>query len=89
MTIELKHDPEADAAYFTLSEGEIADSEESSPGIVWDFDKNNQVVGVEILNFKYRTPDEFINMAEASESYLTEEQKIAFRDFFSKTPLPV
>ncbi|WP_234709983.1 DUF2283 domain-containing protein [Kamptonema formosum] len=24
--------------------------------MVWDFDKNNQVVGVEILNFKYRTP---------------------------------
>lgn len=57
MKIKLKHDPETGVAYFTLSEGEIADSKESSLGRVWDFDKNNQVVGVEILNLKYRTPE--------------------------------
>jgi len=34
----------------------IIESEEVQPGIILDFDANNQVVGVEILRVKERVP---------------------------------
>jgi Protein of unknown function (DUF2283) len=34
----------------------IVESEEVSPGVVFDFNADNQVVGVEILNLSKRSP---------------------------------
>ncbi|GJE58957.1 DUF2283 domain-containing protein [Methylobacterium trifolii] len=45
-----RYDPEADAFYLRLAEGEIVDSEEVRPGIVLDFDAQGRVVGIEILD---------------------------------------
>ncbi len=54
--MKLHVDHEADALYLRLDDSEIIDSDEVSPGVVLDFDANNQVVGVEILNLSKRTP---------------------------------
>ncbi len=54
--MKLKADEKADALYLRLDESKIVESEEVSPGIVLDFNEQNQVVGVEILHLSRRTP---------------------------------
>lgn len=54
--MKLKIDKKTDALYFRLDDSQIVDSEEVSPGVVIDFNKNNQVVGIEILGISKRTP---------------------------------
>ena len=54
--MKLKVDEKADALYLRLDDSKIAESEEVSPGVVLDFNEQNQVVGVEILNLSKRTP---------------------------------
>jgi uncharacterized protein YuzE len=49
---------EDDALYFRLNERAIIESEEVRPGVILDFDKDGQVVGVEFLGIKARMPDE-------------------------------
>jgi len=47
--MKLKVDKENDALYLRLDDSEIIESEEVQPGVILDFDKNNRVVGIEIL----------------------------------------
>ncbi|HZL14457.1 MAG TPA: DUF2283 domain-containing protein [Verrucomicrobiae bacterium] len=53
--MRLHVDKEADALYLRLDDSKIIESEEVSPGIVLDFDENNQVVGIEMLHLSKRT----------------------------------
>jgi uncharacterized protein YuzE len=53
--MKLKVDREADALYLRLDDSPIVESEEVSPGVVLDFNEENQVVGVEILNLSTRS----------------------------------
>lgn len=53
--MKISHDAEADALYLRLDDSKIMESEEVSPGVVLDFDANNQVVGIEMLNLSKRT----------------------------------
>lgn len=53
--MKLKVDEQADALYLRLDDSEIVESEEVSPGIILDFNADNQVVGVEILNLSQRS----------------------------------
>jgi hypothetical protein len=39
-----------------LDETEIVESEEVHPGIILDFNRQNEVVGVEVLHVKSRIP---------------------------------
>jgi uncharacterized protein YuzE len=54
--MKLKIDREADALYLRLDESSIVESEEVSPGVVLDYNAQNQVVGVEILPLSRRSP---------------------------------
>jgi len=54
--MRLHVDREADALYLRLDESKIVDSEEVSPGVVLDYNADNVVVGVEILNLSERAP---------------------------------
>jgi len=47
-------DEEADALYLRLDESKILESEEVYPGIVLDFNEQNQVVGIEVLQLSSR-----------------------------------
>ncbi|MDY6933426.1 MAG: DUF2283 domain-containing protein [Spirochaetota bacterium] len=53
--MKLKVDEKADALYLRIDESRIMESEEVSPGIVIDFNEQNEVVGVEILNLSKRS----------------------------------
>jgi uncharacterized protein YuzE len=52
--MKLHFDEKADAIYLRLDDSKIIESEKISPGIVFDFNEHNQVVGIEILNVKDR-----------------------------------
>ncbi|MCL4547308.1 MAG: DUF2283 domain-containing protein [Bacteroidetes bacterium] len=47
-------DQQVDALYIRLDNSKIVDSEEVKQGIVLDFNENEQVVGIEILNISKR-----------------------------------
>jgi uncharacterized protein YuzE len=55
--MRLKVDREADALYLRLDDSAIVESQEVSPGVVLDFNGQNQVVGVEILFLSKRAPN--------------------------------
>ena len=54
--MKMHYDEQSDALYLRLDESKIVESEAVQPGVVLDFDVNNQVVGVEILRVKERVP---------------------------------
>ena len=54
--MRLKVDEENDALYFRLDESAIVESEEIKPGVVLDYDVNENVVGIEILGLSKRVP---------------------------------
>ena len=56
--MRIKVDKESDSLYFRFDEGRIVESEEVQPGVVLDFDANNQVIGVEFLNISKRASQE-------------------------------
>ncbi len=62
--MRLKIDKENDALYFRLDESAIVESEEVQPGVILDLDKDNKVVGIEILNLSARVGREKINILQ-------------------------
>lgn len=55
--MKLKVDRQADALYLTLSESLSDRSEEISPGIIVDYDRQGRVMGIEMLYLSKRAPD--------------------------------
>ena len=52
--MKIRVDKENDSLYFRLDESRIVESEEVQPGVILDFDENDQVVGVEFLRISSR-----------------------------------
>ncbi|GAB6286997.1 MAG: DUF2283 domain-containing protein [Methanoregula sp.] len=49
-------DPDADAVYMRLSDTRIHDSEEVKPGVILDYDDQNNLIGIELLRVSERVP---------------------------------
>jgi uncharacterized protein YuzE len=62
--MRLKIDKENDALYFRLDESIIVESEEVQPGVILDFNADNQVVGVEILGLTTRVAPEMLRILQ-------------------------
>jgi len=62
--VKLKIDKQNGALYFRLDESAIVESEEIQPGVILDFDKDNLVVGIEILNLGTRIGREKLNVLQ-------------------------
>lgn len=58
--MRLKVDHKNDALYFRLNESAIVESEEIRPGVILDYDANDNVVGIEILGLSKRVPVEML-----------------------------
>jgi len=56
--MRIRVDKENDSLYFRLDENRIVESEEVQPGVMLDFDENDQVVGVEFLRISSRASQE-------------------------------
>ncbi|MCX6689731.1 MAG: DUF2283 domain-containing protein, partial [Methanoregula sp.] len=49
-------DPDADAVYMRLTDTRIHDSEEVKPGVILDYDDQNNLIGIELLHVSERVP---------------------------------
>ena len=54
--MKVHFDEKTDAVYLRLNDVQVIDSKEVSPGVILDFDKHDQVVGIELLHMKKRVP---------------------------------
>ena len=54
--MKVHFDQETDAVYFRLDDSPIVGSEEVYPGIVLDFNADDEVVGIEVLRVQDRVP---------------------------------
>ena len=59
----LKYRAEDNAAYIRFSAGEVLDSAEVSPDVVFDYDKDGRIVGIELLNAKEQLPADALDKA--------------------------
>ena len=53
--MKIEYDPKADAIYIRLKVGKVAESDEVRPGVVFDFDADGKVLGIEMLDVSLRT----------------------------------
>ncbi|VVT06524.1 DUF2283 domain-containing protein [Rhizobium sp. EC-SD404] len=63
MTPDVTYDADANAAYIRFSRAAVLESEEVSPGIVFDFDSEGRIVGIELLDAKSRLPRDVLSPA--------------------------
>ena len=54
--MRLKVDEKNDVLYLRLDDSKIVESEEVQPGVILDFDANNNVIGIELLGVSRRVP---------------------------------
>ncbi len=62
--MKLKVDKENDALYLRLDDSVIIESEEVQPGVILDFDENNRVVGIEILDLSTRVKPDMLKLVQ-------------------------
>ncbi len=53
--MKIEFDPVADAMYVQLAEGEVEKTEEIRPGMMLDYDKHGNVLGIEVLYVSKRS----------------------------------
>jgi len=53
--MKIKFDKEVDVIYLQFSDKEVAESDEEKPGIILDYDKDGNIVGIEILEASKKT----------------------------------
>jgi len=55
--MKIRYDPDADAMYIRLTDEEIDKTRKIDDNTILDYDKNGQLVGIEILFVKERIPE--------------------------------
>jgi uncharacterized protein YuzE len=53
--MKINYDPEVDVLHIVFSSALVDESDETKPGVILDYDKNGNVVGMEILDASKRT----------------------------------
>ena len=53
--MKIEYDQQADAMYIRLRADTVAESEEIRPGVVFDYDVEGKVLGIEMLDVSERT----------------------------------
>ena len=57
--MKIKYDQEVDILLIQLSNSEVYESDESKPGIILDYDKEGNIIRIEILDVSKRTNTPF------------------------------
>jgi uncharacterized protein YuzE len=52
--MKITYDPEVDVLSIIFSDAAIEESDEEKPGVILDYDKDGNIVGMEILNASLR-----------------------------------
>ena len=63
MKPQVKYDADANAAWIRLAASKIAEREEGTPGVVFDFDASGHIVGIELLNARTQLTAEMLGEA--------------------------
>ena len=67
--MKITYDKEADALYIKLTDKKIVESEEIAENTVIDFDKDNNVVGIEVIYFVSKHKQDFYPVFQQVEQY--------------------
>jgi uncharacterized protein YuzE len=59
----IKYHPEDNAAYIRLSEAKILESAEVAPDVVFDYDADGRIVGIELLDARAQLAPELLSGA--------------------------
>jgi len=59
----VSYDKAVNAAYLRFSRADVKDSEEVAPGVVFDYDEEGRMVGMEILDATSRLPPDLLTEA--------------------------
>lgn len=59
----ITYDPEADAAYIYFSTEGVRESEEVSPGVVFDYDLDGRIIGIEVLWASKKLPSALLEQS--------------------------
>src|SRR5262249_14353243 len=70
-TMKVRYDPSVDMLYIDLNDAEIVNSDEIQEGIVADYDKDGNIIGIEIFDASER-----VSHPERVEYRVLEEQAI-------------
>ena len=63
MTPTIKYRSEDNAAYIRFSEGRVLESAEVAADVVFDYDAEGRIVGIELLNARAQLPPELLTEA--------------------------
>ncbi len=63
MTPTIKYSPEDNAAYIRLSQDKVLESAEVAPDVVFDYDAQGRIVGIELLDAKAQLSPELLGEA--------------------------
>ncbi|NMF82030.1 DUF2283 domain-containing protein [Nodosilinea sp. P-1105] len=75
--MKIQFDPAADALYLQLAPDQVVDSETIEPDLVYDYDAENQVIGVEVLRVSVNLAD----LAVKPLPFSSLEQQVEFINF--------
>jgi len=59
----IKYHPEDNAAYLRLSRDRVLESAEVAPGVVFDYDSEGRIVGIELLDARAQLSPELLGEA--------------------------
>ena len=59
----IKYQPEDNAAYIRLSQGKVMESAEVAPDVVFDYDAEGRIVGIELLDARVQLSPELLTDA--------------------------
>lgn len=68
--MKVTYDPEVDVLYIQLRDAPVEESDEDKPGVILDYDKAGNIVGIEILDASQRTEN------PRSVEYAIEKEKV-------------
>ena len=78
--MKIRHDPVEKTAYIELLSSDIIESEEVTSGIIYDLDKEERIVGIEIYHIDKLSLEELKNIYTI---LTTETEKEQLSEFFS------
>lgn len=58
VAMRYSYDPKADALYIRFNENRYLESDEVKPGVIFDYDRAGNVIGIEMLNASKVLPKE-------------------------------
>lgn len=78
--MNIKYDESVDAIYIQVKDSKVLESEEVSRGVVCDFDSNDDLVGIEVLDVKEKTIEQLKDIGIKFD----DRDRAILKDVFSK-----